>query len=92
LTDQKVNVEASASYLVATAKVKTSYEKQQEEKLKSAISSWTSFSIGAAPDPSNDALKWAARTVSDPMPVYINLVTMADFLRIYGSPAKIGTD
>ncbi|EGR34750.1 MAC/Perforin domain protein, partial [Ichthyophthirius multifiliis] len=90
IVKQNVDVAAAASYMATRARAKTSYEKNQEQQLKTAVSSWTSFSIGAVPDEDNDALKWAARTISNPMPVYVNLVTMKEYLSIYGSAQKIG--
>jgi hypothetical protein len=45
--------------VVGSASAKSAYEKSQEDLFKTAVSSWKSYSIGAAPDANNDSLKWA---------------------------------
>jgi hypothetical protein len=43
-----------------SAKAKTSYESKSSEAFNSATKSWSSYSIGAAPDANNDAMAWAS--------------------------------
>lgn len=54
-----LNIEAGASAYGIGGSAHAGFELDSKEAFSEAITSWKTQSVGAPPDPDNDALKWA---------------------------------
>ncbi|KAL4462607.1 hypothetical protein ABPG74_000437 [Tetrahymena malaccensis] len=79
-TQQGVNLSVSASYFSSSGSASGNYNQTQIQNFTQAMTSWSSYSIGATPDANQDPLSWAQQTLDTPMPVNIQILSIDDFL------------
>ncbi|EAR98783.1 MAC/perforin domain protein (macronuclear) [Tetrahymena thermophila SB210] len=80
LTQQGVNLSVSASYFSSSGSASGAYNQTQIQNFTQAMTSWSSYSIGATPDANQDPLSWAQQTLDTPMPINISILSFDDFL------------
>ncbi|KAL4472670.1 hypothetical protein ABPG74_018619 [Tetrahymena malaccensis] len=78
---QGVNLSVSASYFSASGSASGTYNQSQIGNFTQAMTSWSSYSIGATPDANQDPLAWAQQTLDTPMPTNIQIMPFDEFLQ-----------